>query len=214
MKLGILGGTFDPIHFAHLRLAEEIRELAALEHVVFMPAQINPLKRDTPATPAHHRVEMLRAALAGRDDYEIDERELRRDGPSYTIDTLRALRAERPHDEFVLILGMDAFRLFGRWKSWSEIVTLAHLVVAGRPGEQRLDPRSVLSIESPDRLWYDQAEDKFHFKSGLSLTFCETTPLSISATDIRRRVSTGRSIRYLTPDPVIQYIQQHQLYKE
>lgn len=214
MKLGILGGTFDPVHYGHLRLAEEIRELAALDRLLFIPAQINPLKRDTPATPGHHRVAMLEAALVGRDDCAVDQRELGREGPSFTIDTLRELHAERPTDEFFLIMGMDAFKLFGKWKAWAEIIMLAHLVVAGRPGESRLDPQSVLSIESPDRLWYDQAEDRFHFKSGLSLTFCETTPLSIAATDLRQRAAAGRSIRYLTPDAVIQYIQQNKLYKE
>ena len=213
MKIGILGGTFDPVHYGHLRLAEEARELWPLDRLFFIPAQTNPLKRDVSSAPAEHRLAMLRAALADRPDGDVLDLELERPGPSFTVDTLKELKARHPHDRFVLILGMDAFQLFPQWKDRAGILALADLFVAARPGTVAIDPASVLEIESPGSICYDQTQDEYRFDSGALLKVRTTTSLDISATALRRRVAAGGSIRYLTPPAVIDYIEQHGLYR-
>jgi nicotinate-nucleotide adenylyltransferase len=212
--VGIFGGTFDPVHYGHLRLAEEARECWPLDRLVFIPAQLNPLKQGgAEATPGEHRLEMLRLALADRSDCDILDLELRRPGPSFMVDTIRELRVRYPDAEFVLVLGMDAFRLFPRWKAWPEIVEMAHLLVGTRPGEEAVDPQSVLSIESPGSIWYDETLGAYRFKTGNLLRFYANTPLDIAATDIRRRIAEGLSIRYLTPSAVVEYIQKNGFYR-
>jgi nicotinate-nucleotide adenylyltransferase len=213
MNLGILGGTFDPVHFGHLRLAEEARELWPLDRVLFVPAQLNPLKRDQSASSGEHRLAMLQAALGENPAFASVDLELARPGPSYTVDTLRALHALCPHDRLVLILGMDAFRLFPQWKDRAAILSLAHLLVVGRPGEAVIDPQSVVGIESPQSICYDQGLDEYRTDTGVLLKVRTTTSLDISATAIRSRVAAGGSIRYLTPPAVIRYIEQHGLYR-
>lgn len=213
MQIGILGGTFDPVHYGHLRLAEEARELWPLDRVLFIPAQLNPLKSGQAATSGEQRLAMLRAAVADQPAFEALDLELSRPGPSYTIDTLRALHERFPNDRLVLILGMDAFRLFPQWKDRAAILALADVLVAARPGEPPVDPTSVLGIESPGSICYDQASDEYRLDTGVLLKVRTTTSLDISATAIRRRVAGGASIRYLTPPAVIRYIEQHGLFR-
>ncbi len=211
--IGIIGGTFDPIHNGHLRLAEEALEAWPCDRVLFVPAHISPLKRDVPPTPSEHRLAMIKAAIEGHPRFAVSDIELGRSGPSFTVDTLAELRATHPGDTFVLILGMDAFRLFSRWKDWRRITEMTHLFVGERPGEQRVDPISVLSIESPDSVCYDQSKELYTFKTGFLLKFYPTTRLDISATDLRNRAASGRSLHYLTPPTVLQYIEKHGLYR-
>lgn len=212
--IGILGGTFDPVHYGHLRLAEDVREQWPCDRLLFIPAGVSPLKRDQLSTESHHRVEMLRLALAGRPDCEISIVDIDRQGPSFTVDTLTLLHQERPNDEFVLILGMDSFRTFPHWKAWETITHLAHLAVGVRPGEQPIDPLATLPFESPGSICYDQEKNAYRFRDGFSLRFFPTTPLDISATDLRRRAQAGRSLRYLTPDSVIEYLNRQSLYRK
>ena len=131
--IGIFGGTFDPIHYGHLRTAFELLQALRLGELRFMPAG-NPPHREQPMASAEQRVAMVRAATAGQPGFTVDDRETRREGPSYSVDTLAGLRAEHPTRPLCLIVGMDAFLGLPKWHQWQDILKLAHLVVAHRPG--------------------------------------------------------------------------------
>ena len=201
MRVGILGGTFDPVHIAHLRLAEDAREALALDEVLFVPAG-NPWRKSDPHGPsgrritaAEHRLAMLQLAVAGNDDFAISEIELRRDGPTYTADTLEQLAGERLDDEFWFIVGADALADMPNWHEPERIVAHATLAVAARAGET-VDPSKAGLPVVPDRV----------------VTFAMPR-MDISSTDIRSRIAGGRSIRYLVPPEVERYIAAHQLYR-
>lgn len=210
--VGILGGTFDPIHFGHLRLGLEVAERCGLAQVRFIPAG-RPPHRDAPATPAADRLAMARLAAAGNPLFAVDEREVERAGPCYTVDTLDSLRAELgPARPICLITGADAFLGLPKWSRWTRIFDLAHVIVAGRPGygitTAALD--AGLSAEYGRRLAADAAE-LAQAPAGRILE-AEIPLLDISATDIRARRAAGRSARYLLPDAVLDYIDAHGLY--
>lgn len=211
--IGLFGGTFDPIHFGHLRLAEEMRDQAGLAEVRFIPAGTPP-HREMPQVSAEHRSAMVRLALAGQPAFRFDDRELKRGGPCYTVDTLRELRAElgdaRP---LCLLMGGDAFLQLHTWHDWKDLFTLAHIVVGSRPGFA-LDERIAEADKSLQRQYDDRrcgVESLSQWPRG-GIVELTIPKLEISATDIRRRVAEGRSIRYLLPDAVADYIHQHQLY--
>lgn len=213
--IGVLGGTFDPIHFAHLRLAQEVAAAIGLEKVRFIPAGTPP-HRSAPAVTARHRSEMVRIAIAGNALFELDERELHRDGPSYSFDTLSGLRAELGKRPLCLLLGADAFAALTTWHRWDELFGLAHLVVAHRPGHdldalQATLPGALREVVQ-QRLAPD-VEPLRRSPAGAVL-MQETTGLDISATRIRTLCGEGRSARYLLPDPVLEYIERNHLYKE
>ncbi|HUS25354.1 MAG TPA: nicotinate-nucleotide adenylyltransferase [Candidatus Binatia bacterium] len=197
--IGILGGTFNPIHHGHLRLAIEARERLGLREVRLVPAAMPPL-RAVPAVPARTRLDWVRRAIAGEPGLVADGRELARPGPSYTVDTLRELRAESGREPLCLLLGQDAARRLPRWHRWRELLDLSHLVVFHRPGEPERFPRALVAAlrgrraASPARLR--------HRPAGLWLR-CPLPPLAVSATDIRRRLRERRSVRGLVPDAVI-----------
>ncbi|MFN3690385.1 MAG: nicotinate-nucleotide adenylyltransferase [Fimbriimonadales bacterium] len=197
VRLALLGGTFDPVHYGHLRLAEEAREAAGLTRVLFVPACVSPFRATEPPSDATHRLQMLRLAVQDNPDFEVSELELQRGGVSYTIDTLRALRTLYPDAELFLILGADALEGFMAWREPHSIAQACRLLVGWRPG---YDLQAALaSLPDPIRQRVQPVP---------------MTPLGVSATDIRQRVRQGRSIRYLTPQHVIEYIQQHRLYLE
>ena len=216
--IGILGGTFDPIHYGHLRLAEEAREAWPLDRVLFLPARVSPFKTEQQGTAAEHRVAMVRAAMEEHPAFQICDLDIGRPGPSYTVDTIRQLHAEAPDDEWVLILGMDTVRGFTRWKDWRGIVERCHLFVGRRPGEDldpaQLFPASEVEIEGDGTVCYNAAASALRFQSGYRLRWYPTTQLDISSTGIRQRAAAGRSLRYLTPDAVIHYIDRYGLYQE
>lgn len=213
--IGVLGGTFDPIHFAHLRLAQEVAAAIGLERVRFIPAG-TPAHRSMPAVTARHRREMVRIAIEGNPLFELDERELHRDGPSYSFDTLSGLRAELGKRPLCLLLGADAFAALATWHRWEELFGLAHLVVAHRPGHaldalQATLPE-VLRTVLGRRLVPDAGALR-RAPAG-SVLMQETTGLDISATRIRALCGAGLSARYLLPDRVLEYIEHNHLYKE
>lgn len=211
MSLGILGGTFNPVHLAHLRTAEEVREALALDRVIFVPASVPPLKHEGVA-PAEHRVEMLRLAVAENPSFEVSELELEREGPSYTVDTLRELGARNPGERLWFIVGTDALAELERWHRPRELLGLASFAVVQRPGHGTA-PLDVLLPASLAREVRPTATGLEH-ASGQEIRAIPTTPLTISASDVRRRVSRGASIRYLVPEPVIDHIRKHHLYRE
>lgn len=203
--LGLFGGTFDPIHSGHLRLAEEARETLGLGGVRFIPAGTPP-HRDTPQTPAEHRLAMVRLAIAGNPAFSCDDGEVRSDGRSYTVLTLERLRARHGARPLVLLLGADAFAGLAGWHRWQEIAQLAHIAVATRPGHATDAPPGATGL----RIERDPA--LLHAAPAGAIVRFDMTPLAISATEIRALLHDGRSPRYLLPDSVVDYIAGHSLY--
>ncbi|HMA11636.1 MAG TPA: nicotinate-nucleotide adenylyltransferase [Steroidobacteraceae bacterium] len=205
--IGIFGGTFDPIHFGHLRLAEEMAEAIGLDRVLFIPAG-QPPHRGAPRTAAAHRLEMVRRAVAGNPRFEADAREVNRPCPSYTVDTLSELRAELGNERPLwLLLGADAFLGLPSWHEWRRLFELAHIAVAARPGTQLLT-----SDAMPEELKNEVLPRRAAAGPAGSVQLLQTTPLDISATAIRDTLAGHGSARYLLPDAVLDYIHEHQLY--
>lgn len=209
--LGLFGGTFDPIHLGHLRLAETAREALGLERVRLIPAG-QPPHRATPGASGNHRLAMARLATADNPAFEVDAAEVTAAQASFTILTLERLRAELgPERPLVLLLGVDAFLGLPTWRRWTELLDFAHLAVANRPGY------SLDAAQMPAALADLVARRKASpaalgaAPAGAIVPF-EMTPLAISATDIRARAAAGLSLRYLLPPPVVDYISRHQLY--
>ncbi|MBI2300577.1 MAG: nicotinate (nicotinamide) nucleotide adenylyltransferase [Armatimonadetes bacterium] len=195
-RIGVYGGTFDPPHVAHLILAERAREHLGLVRVVFVPCG-TPALKPAAAAPPEHRLAMLRLAVADRPEFAVDDLELRRDGLSYTVDTLRAIAVAAPGAQHWLILGADAVRDFERWREPAEILRLARLAVALRYGVDPAESTATLSEASRARV--------------------DPVPmprLEIASSDVRAEVAAGRSIRYLVPDTVAAYIAKHRLYRD
>jgi len=212
--IGILGGTFDPIHYAHLRLAEELADALDLAQVRFVPASIPP-HRASPQVSAVHRVDMVRLACAENTRFVLDDRECRRAGPSYTVDTLLELRAELGSAcSLCLFMGLDAFLGLTTWSRWERLFELTHIVIAHRPGFA-LDPAAVpaaLARELHARRALAVREVR---QTSAGLVWLQAiTPLDISATAIREAIRKQRSPRYLLPDSVLDYIQRNSLYKD
>jgi nicotinate-nucleotide adenylyltransferase len=212
--VGILGGTFDPIHYAHLRLAEELADALDLAQVRFVPASIPP-HRASPQVSATHRADMVRLACADNARFVLDDRECRRAGPSYTVDTLLELRAELGYPcSLCLLMGLDAFLGLTTWSRWERLFELAHIVIAHRPGFA-LDPAAVpaaLARELDARRAQSTRELR---QSWAGLVWLQAiTPLDISATAIREAIRERRSPRYLLPDSVLDYIHRSSLYKD
>ena len=215
--IGLFGGTFDPIHHGHLRLAEEAREALGLNQVRFIPAG-DPPHRDTPLSSAATRLEMVRMATAANPGFAVDDSEVRATGKSYTVLTLERLRARfgsgRP---LVLILGADAFQGLHKWHRWTELFDLAHVAVANRPGTAPHGRRwpGVLAPELEaacgERI-HPEATALHECPAGFVVPF-DMTPLAISASLIRDLIRSGQSPRYLLPDPVLDYIARHTLYR-
>jgi nicotinate-nucleotide adenylyltransferase len=199
MKIGILGGTFDPVHNAHLIIAEEVKKRFALRTVIFVPAGQPWLKTDHPITPAEHRLAMLRLALAEKPGFTISEVELERAGPSYSVDTVAELMgALGEKTEFYFILGWDNLNQLPRWHEPARLITLCTLVAVHRPGVPRPDLTAL--------------DDKIPGASG-RVIILDSPSEDISATDIRERVRKGEDIRHLVPAPVAEYIKKHNLYQ-
>jgi nicotinate-nucleotide adenylyltransferase len=212
--IGLLGGTFDPIHLAHLRAAEEIRGAQRLDEIRFVPAAIQPLKADAPVTTAHHRLRMIELAIAGVPGFRSWDVELGRPGPSYTVDTLRALRAEVGDDaRIVFALGYDAFAAFDRWRDHLDIFALCDLVVMTRPPGPETLTIDAFPIAARESFHYDPSRECYRHASGHGVSLQRITALDISATAIRASVAAQHSIRFLVPPAVEQYIAAERLYR-
>ena len=213
--IGLFGGTFDPIHFAHLRLAEEIAESFALAQVRLIPAAIPP-HRGQPAASPEHRLAMTQLAIEGNDRFVVDDRELGRTGPSYTVDTLTQTRSEAGEQPLCLMMGADAFTALTTWHRWEDLFDLAHIIIARRPGYPLEQLAS--SLPAPLRKQYEQRLNPepatFQHAPAGGLFTHELTALDVSATAVRKLIREGASLRYLLPDAVIAYIDTHGLYRE
>jgi nicotinate-nucleotide adenylyltransferase len=200
VKLGILGGTFDPIHLGHLIIAEEAMSSLALDRIIFVPAGDPWMKADSNITSSQHRLAMVLAAIADNSAFKVSPVELERNGPSYTVETLEEMQEDYgAQTEFFFIIGADALKDFARWIQPERILELCTLAVVGRPAQEALDltplERTLPGI-------------------GKRVVTVGDVAIGVSATDIRERVAEGRTVRYLVPPAVASYIQGNRLYKE
>mgnify|MGYP001104135278 CR=1 FL=1 len=215
MKRGILGGTFDPIHIGHLRCAQEILEMLELEKIVFIPAAHPPLKTRGDITPFDHRIEMIRLAAEGNRSFDVSDIEERREGISYSIETVKYfLKKYGGALKLYFILGQDAFQKIEMWKNREELLSLCNFVVMTRPGYSVKHLSEILPPDFASRFRYSEDSDGFKGPAGSSIFFREVTLLGVSSTDIRNKVKDGKSIRYIVPESVCDYISEHLLYRD
>jgi nicotinate-nucleotide adenylyltransferase len=208
--IGIFGGTFDPIHYGHLRTAFEMLQALRFGELRFVPSGDPPHRGETYA-PASLRLEMVRAATANEPRFVVDDCEVRRQGPSYTVDTLAAMREEQPEAPMGLILGMDAFLGLADWHRWNEILDHAHIVVAHRPGWRAPDIGAIgelISEHGTHRI------DDLHEQRDNLIYIHAVTQLEISSTEIRDLVGAGRDPRFLMPDVVRDIITESNCYSK
>lgn len=192
MKVGIFGGTFDPIHFGHLLLAEQAREAASLHEIWFIPAGEPPHKQGKPLTPAEERKKMVELAVEGHPQFKVNPIELMRSGPSYTVDTIMELKKQNPHVEFFLLVGADMVKNLPKWYKIKEIIQNVQVIGLGRPG---FDHDALPEYIEERLMWIPDAVET-----------------NISSSIIRERLMLNRSVRYLVPDSVYKYIKEQGLY--
>ncbi|ACM18974.1 nicotinate/nicotinamide mononucleotide adenylyltransferase [Geotalea daltonii FRC-32] len=214
MRIGILGGTFNPIHNAHLRIAEEVRDRLDLERVMFVPAASPPHKLLAGELSFEVRYEMVRLAIADNPFFTISDIEGKRGGTSYSIHTLQELHLAYPADEFFFIIGSDSFLDIGSWKEYAAIFNLCNIVVVSRPGAVADPLDKALPVAIADRFCYHAAEKRLTHSSGHSVYSIAGTLLDISSSEIRTLTRQGRSIRYLLPATVEQYIKEQRIYND
>lgn len=195
---GVFGGTFDPIHLAHLAVAEAARDAFGLRRVLFIPAAQPPHKPGRDISPVEDRLAMVEAAVEGNPAFEVSRLEIERSGPSYTVDTLTALCEAAPGDRLALILSAESYSEFGSWHEPRRILDLAALVVAPRVGYADADP-DLIARQFPE--------------ARATIAFMDGPRIRLSASEIRQRAADGRSVRYLVPDAVAAYIGDHDLYQ-
>jgi len=212
-KVGLFGGTFNPVHLAHLRAAEEAREALALDKVIFIPSHIPPHKDAEGVSDSEHRLAMTRLAVADQDKFEVSDVEAKRPEKSFTLYTVRHFRKELGSDaEIYWLTGTDAFAEITTWHRWREVLPMCHFVVLTRPGHLLARPIDVLPAAFAER-YRPAGEGVWAMKEGARLIFLPMTGLDISSSDIRRRLAAGKSVWYLVPDTVIGYIEQYGLYR-
>jgi len=210
MRIGMLGGTFDPVHLGHLRSAVEVREALKLDRLHMIPAPQPPL-RDTPQVSPEQRFELLRLGIGDTPGVMADDRELRREGPSYSVDTLAELRqAYGDSASLVMIIGFDAFLRLAKWHKANQIFSLAHLVVIARPGYNARWPEELRELVGNREV--DSVDELMRSPNGNVLTLALPSMMAISATYIRERLEKGKSVRYLLPEAVEEAILRHGLY--
>lgn len=197
-RVGLMGGSFDPPHMAHLIVAESVWEALGLDVVLFIPAREQPLKQGRAATPAEQRVAMVELAIAGNPNYALSRVDVDREGPSYTVDTLRLIREEMKEAHLWFIIGADSLATLPNWRDPEGILAQTRLAVVRRPGVS--SDLATLEARLP------QLTD--------CVDWVDAPLIEISGTDLRRRITEGRSIRYRVPEPVCRYIEREGLYRE
>lgn len=209
--IGIFGGTFNPIHFGHLRMAQELTDALNFDEVRFIPAA-NPPHKNALAISAEHRAAMVQLSIADNTGFSFDDRELHRAGASYTIDTLLSLREDLGmQTSITLLMGSDAFTKFDTWHRWQEIIQLCHIALVQRPQAEANKLPKILETFLHNH--YTEHSDDLHTAPAGFVTMRQVTALDISSTAIREAFKHGYSARYLMPDSVIEYIHTHKLYK-
>ncbi len=220
-RLGILGGSFNPIHNCHLSIAYQVHEALGLSRVLFIPSGDPPHKQDASLAPADVRFRMVQLAIADISCFEISDIELQRDGKSYSVDTVRELQHRYgPSTELFFIIGLDAFLDFPTWKAPETLLNICHIIVVSRPGRSfqelanlsllpRLDAQALVALDTRTRTHLE-----ISLPSSPGITCLSLTPCSISASDIRRRIRCGATLANMLPPPVESYILQQNLYQE
>lgn len=210
-RIGIFGGTFDPIHFGHLRAGEEVRELLELEKIVFIPACIQPLKETGKIASAKHRLDMVKLAISDNPHFVVDDCEIKRGGSSYTVDTLDYYRKNNPSADIYLIVGADSWSSITLWREYRRLFDMANVVVMNRPGFDAEPPEKILPLEIERRLSYDGK--RYMGENGRTVVFTSITMLDISGTIIRKKSMGKKTVKYLVPPSVEKYIAEHNLYR-
>ncbi len=212
MRIGILGGTFNPLHFGHLHIAEEVLKSCALDQVWFMPTCRPPHKTLAGEVHFDQRLEMVRAALVDCPQFVACDLEGRRGGASYSVTTLEQLRQEFPQNEFFFIMGLDSFAEIASWKDYQRLFELANLVVTARPGFSGT-LQQLLPVAIADLFCYDSESKNLRHDTGFSVISVSHTRRDISSTEIRRKLGAGEDIYGMVPAVVINYINEQQLYQ-
>jgi nicotinate-nucleotide adenylyltransferase len=213
IRIGLLGGTFNPIHIGHLRAAEEIREKFQLDKVIFVPSKIPPHKISPEVISPLHRISMVKRAIKANPFFSVSDIELRRKGTSYSIQTIRYFRRRYGQDvQLFFILGEDAFREITIWKDYKKIFTLCDWIVMKRPGYPLKTIKEIIPVELKQFFCYQFSGNILIHRSNHRLYFTEITLLDISSSLIRERIKGGKSIRYLLPNGVEEYIEKNRLY--
>lgn len=217
MKTGIFGGTFNPVHFGHLRAVEEAREILGLDRIIFIPCYLPPHKGSEDVAPPEKRVKMLELALKGNPSFEISDMELKRGGKSYSVETLDELRDLYGEEEdLFFIIGADSFVEIGTWRKYPKLFDMTNFVVLARPGymDNLADktPKELLPVDIRSDFCYDSQSNLLKHKSGRITRFLETTLRDISSSAIREKVSKGLSVRHLVPDEIQSFILEEGLY--
>ena len=208
--LAIMGGTFDPIHNGHLRTAVEILDRYHYSALKLIPC-FQPVHKGQPSVIPHQRLEMAKLAVSGDSRLAVDSREIEREGPSYSVDTLRNIRSEiGPDESLIMVLGMDSFLSLPTWRNWRELVQYAHILVVSRPG---WEPDLISELGAFCENYRAASSHELQCAPSGRVWFETLTPLGISSSMIRELARKNESIAYLLPEPVQKYIEQHQLYR-
>jgi nicotinate-nucleotide adenylyltransferase len=211
LRVGLFGGSFNPIHFGHLRAAEEVREMLKLDLVYFVPASSPPHKPEGELAPAEHRLQMVRLATKGNRHFMVSDAEIRRAGRSYTIDTAKHFTTTLRHQAQIFILmGSDQFLELETWKDCDELVKLCSIAVHTRLRDG--EAAAKVSLAALYRFGYIREQDHYVHPGGQTLSFVQTTFFPISATQIRTKIQNNESINYLLPGDVVDYLRRHALY--
>jgi len=215
MKWGLLGGTFDPIHFGHLRAAEEMLQLFDLNRIIFVPSSRPPHKLEAEITSFYHREQMVRMAIEGNVSFSFSDVENQRTGKSYSVETVEYILNKYLEDlKLYFIIGQDAFQAITTWKDWEKLLLLCNFAVMTRPGYQQKGLGAVLPEAFASRFTYDKKIDGYSGPTGNVIYFRSVTFLDISSSRIRESAKAGQSIRYLVPDSVRNYIVKNSIYKK
>jgi nicotinate-nucleotide adenylyltransferase len=215
MKWGLFGGTFDPIHFGHLRGAEEMLEIFNLNRIIFVPSSRPPHKLEGEITSFYHREQMIRRAIEGNVNFSFSEVENLRAGKSYSVETVEYILSKYMENlELYFIVGQDAFQAVTTWKEWEKLLLLCNFAVMTRPGYEDVKLDGILPKDFAARFVYDGKIDGFKGPTGHAIYFRHVSFLDISSSRIREMIKVDKSVRYLMPDIVRQYILKNSLYKK
>ena len=212
MHIAIMGGTFNPIHFGHLRIAEEVREAFDIDRVLFIPTFHPPHKDNGSLIPPEHRLEMVKLAIKDNPFFETSDIEIKRGGRSYSVITLRELREQYPGTDFSFIVGTDSFNDITTWCEYEKLFKLTNFIVIPRPGYAVKKIGEVLPVELAKKFWYDAEQGVYSNNDGRFVAYMETTLFGISGSKIREIIKQGKSTRYILPEEVEDYIRKNNLY--
>lgn len=219
-RIGLLGGSFNPVHLGHLRAAEVVRERFSLAKVIFIPASVNPLKAGEDNVNAHRRIKMLEISTGDNPFFEVSDIEIKRGGTSYTIDTLIEIQGEAPENSYYFIMGSELFSDISSWKRYKELFNYANVIVIGRPGCSDQNNIAHLPLELKDDFRYLKHDSErnnmyiYEHRSTHTANFVTIQGFDLSSTMIRDMIKKGCSIKYLVPHKLEQYIISNSLYME